>query len=420
LEQQAFINKVKDKAIELQTTHNILASITIAQAILESGWGTSILYQNANSSFGIKWTDGCGYDKYLVDTKEIENGEEITIQAYFRKYNCLEDSIKDHATFLQKDRYKNLIGNSDYTSVANNLYADGYSTSPEYPGKLIKLIEQYGLNQYDNLNGINNNEKGSNKMKIGLRAGHSDNCTGAIGIVDEHEQMKIYCKAVKAVFEEYGHTVVDCNSNGSNASAELSEGAAASNNASCDLFISLHMNCYNGEAHGTETLVSSTSSGAYQYATNLVNNFAEMGFTNRGVKCESLYEMNHINAPNIISEICFCDNAEDIAIYNQYSWEQLAHILCNAIDSNIPKEVESSTATTTDTTKGYVVTNYLPHSSDSYDGVDISYVLSYFDGVKCYVRGNGKGVWIETEYLSLDKCNSLKEILGSWFYLIEK
>ncbi|MDD3225815.1 MAG: peptidoglycan recognition family protein [Clostridium sp.] len=70
--------------------------------------------------------------------------------------------------------------------------------------------------------------------------------------------------------------------------------------------------------------------------------------------------------------------------------------------------------------KGYVVTNYLPSAYSGYDGVDINYVLSYFNGVKCYVRGNAKGVWIETEYLDMSKCLELKSILGSWFYSMEK
>lgn len=162
-------------------------------------------------------------------------------------------------------------------------------------------------------------------MKIGLRAGHSDNCTGAIGIVNEHEEMKKYFVAIKKVLEQYGHIVIDCNSNGSTASAELSEGAAKANNANVDLFVSLHMNASNGQGHGVEALVSSANSGAYKYANNLCNNFSSLGFTNRGVKFESLYEMNHINAPNIIFEICFCDNQTDIEIYNKYSWEQLAY-----------------------------------------------------------------------------------------------
>ncbi|NFG42073.1 N-acetylmuramoyl-L-alanine amidase [Clostridium botulinum] len=252
-------------------------------------------------------------------------------------------------------------------------------------------------------------------MKIGLRAGHSDNCLGAIGIVNEHEQMKKYYEAVKGILEQYGHTVIDCNSNGSTPNAELSEGVNKANTNNVDLFISLHMNCFNKQANGTEALVYSTSSKAYPYAKRLVDNFAELGFYNRGVKFERLFEMNHCNAPNIISEICFCDSEKDMSIYNKYSWEQLAYVLCNAIDGNIPK---SSTSKTT----GYVVTNYLPNGfngDNSFTGVDLEYVLSYFKDVKCYVRGDSKGVWIETKMLPMSKCLELKNILGSWFYTIK-
>ena len=70
--------------------------------------------------------------------------------------------------------------------------------------------------------------------------------------------------------------------------------------------------------------------------------------------------------------------------------------------------------------KGYVVTTYLPCAYSGYDGIDINYILSYFTGVKTYVRGNDKGVWIETQMLPIEKCNELKETLGSWFYSIEK
>ena len=177
-------------------------------------------------------------------------------------------------------------------------------------------------------------------MKIGLRAGHSDNCVGAIGIVDEHEQMKLYYEAIKSVLEQYGYTVIDCNSNGSTPGAELSEGANKANSNNVDLFVSLHMNASNGQGHGIEAFVSSTSSGAYSYANNLCINFSALGFTNRGAKTSTtLYEMKHVEAPNIIFEICFCDNQTDIDIYNQYSWEKLAYTFANAIDSNIPKDL---------------------------------------------------------------------------------
>jgi N-acetylmuramoyl-L-alanine amidase len=175
------------------------------------------------------------------------------------------------------------------------------------------------------------------------------------------------------------------------------------------------MNCYNGSAHGTEVLVSSANSTAYPYAQRLVDNFAGLGFTNRDVKFESLYEMNHINCGNIISEICFCDSQEDIDIYNKYSWEQLARVLCNAIDSNIPKcDSESDKSN-----KGYVATSYLPVAYVGYDGINISNALTYFNGIEVYARYNEKGIWLETEWLDMSKCQELKSTLGSWFYSIE-
>lgn len=249
-------------------------------------------------------------------------------------------------------------------------------------------------------------------MKIGLRAGHSPNCLGAMGLVNEHEQMKSYYTAIKTVLEKYGHVVVNCNSNGGSAGAELGEGAAKANANNIDLFVSLHMNASNSLGHGTEALVSSPNSGAYTYAQNLCTNFGAIGFTNRGVKFEQLYEMNNIKAANIIFEICFCDNKQDITIFNKYSWEELAYRFCNAIDKNTPL--------TPPVEKGYVVTNYLPQSSQDYDGVNIKSFLKYFDGIDCYMRGNNNGVWIETQYLPLSKCQELKSTLGKWFYEIKK
>ena len=249
-------------------------------------------------------------------------------------------------------------------------------------------------------------------MKIGLRGGHSANCIGAVGIVNEYEQMQQFFKYVRGLLIQYGHTVIDCNSFAATQSGELLEGATKANAANVDLFVSLHMNASNGQGHGVEALVSSEASKAIPYAQRLCNNFGFLGFTNRGIVYKKLYEMNYIKAPNIIFEICFCDSSKDMAIYRGCSWPILAHKFCNAIDSNIPVDPAA-------TEKGYIVTNYLPPNSATYDGVDINAVLEYFKDIKCYVRGNNKGVWIETQYLDMSKCNELKIILGSWFYSIK-
>lgn len=133
-------------------------------------------------------------------------------------------------------------------------------------------------------------------MRIGLRAGHSRNCLGAIGLRNEWESMKTLYPYVAKILREYGHTVVDCNSDASNQSAELAEGATKANNAGVDLFISLHMNSFNGSAHGVEAWTWGAASRANAVAQRLCDNYAKLGFYNRGVKYNSNYieEMNNI------------------------------------------------------------------------------------------------------------------------------
>ena len=132
--------------------------------------------------------------------------------------------------------------------------------------------------------------------------------------------------------------------------------------------------------------------------------------------------MNHVNAPNLISEICFCDSSEDIAIYNQYSWDKLAHVLCNAIDSNIPKDSDntkkSSPSTPITEEKVYIVSDYLPKDKLGY--LDINYVLGYFNDIRCYFKSDAKGIWIETAYMSKSKADGLKATLGNWYYATRK
>ena len=70
---------------------------------------------------------------------------------------------------------------------------------------------------------------------------------------------------------------------------------------------------------------------------------------------------------------------------------------------------------------GYVVTDYLPNGyrgDGSFVGVDLEYVLSYFKDIRCYAKGDSKGIWIETQVLPIEKCKELQKTLGSWFYTI--
>lgn len=148
---EEFINKIGLMAREDMSKTSILASLTIAQAILESNWGRSSLSQEPNNNlFGIKGEYNGSYVTF--PTQEYENGKWVTINAKFRKYPSWKESIADHsALFNRLDRYKNLRGCKDYRLACKYVREDGYATDPSYTTKLINLIEKYHLNRFDDV-----------------------------------------------------------------------------------------------------------------------------------------------------------------------------------------------------------------------------------------------------------------------------
>ena len=141
---QAYIEQYRHIAIEQQRKYNVPAAITMAQAILESAAGTSQLAIKGCNHFGIKchnnWQGGRMYHD------DDRKGE------CFRKYDSPEQSYRDHSDFLRyRDRYKFLFDYdvTDYKAWAHGLKKAGYATDPAYPSKLIRLIEEYKLHEYD-------------------------------------------------------------------------------------------------------------------------------------------------------------------------------------------------------------------------------------------------------------------------------
>lgn len=147
-----YIDTYKYIAIDHMKKYKIPASITLAQGLLESGAGKSSLTQSSNNHFGIKchndWKGGRVY-------KADDNPNDC-----FRKYKKAEDSYEDHSQFLaNKQRYQTLFSLSitDYRGWARGLQQAGYATDKAYANKLIKIIEDYELYQYD--------KKGAGKSK---------------------------------------------------------------------------------------------------------------------------------------------------------------------------------------------------------------------------------------------------------------
>ena len=150
-EQKKFIERVGALATADMQKSGVLASLTIAQAILESGWGKSGLTVKGNALFGIKagtsWTGAV----YSGKTQECYDGVTFTtVTGLFRAYGSWAESVADHSDLLSRNaRYKAVIGERDYKAACRAIAAAGYATDPKYADKLVQIIETYALTAYD-------------------------------------------------------------------------------------------------------------------------------------------------------------------------------------------------------------------------------------------------------------------------------
>lgn len=166
---QQFIEKIAPLAIADMKKTGVPASLTIAQAILESGNGNSTLTKQANNLFGMKGKGTAG--SVTFPTREYVNGQWVTVQAQFRKYNNWSESIADHSSLFlngvswNKNLYRGVIG-VDGITASREVAKAGYATDPDYATKLIVLIADHDLLKYDN--NIVEKESSEYKRLIGI------------------------------------------------------------------------------------------------------------------------------------------------------------------------------------------------------------------------------------------------------------
>lgn len=258
--EKEFVSYIGPLAAEDMKKTGILASITAAQSILESGYGSSELAQNANNLFGMKenlsgnnWAsewDGQIYTKATGEQKPT--GEYYTVIANFRKYKDWAESIKDHSDYLAGAkngsalRYEGIVGEKDYTTAAKIIKGGGYATSIEYVSKLCNIIEKWNLTIYDHLN----DQKGEETVAktITLDAGHygSYNRSPVVPTYYESRMNWSLQAKLKAALEKYGFKVVTTRTDVEKDRALVERGSAAKGT---DFFISIHSN-----ACGTESV----------------------------------------------------------------------------------------------------------------------------------------------------------------------
>ncbi|CAM2078039.1 MAG: glucosaminidase domain-containing protein [uncultured Clostridium sp.] len=151
-EQRDFILKIVPIAQENYNEFGIFPSVTIAQAIHESGWGKSELSLKANNLFGIKADSSWTGNTIEMLTQEYINGQAITIMAKWRSYESFDDSIRDHGRFLKENpRYEQagVFKAKDYREQIYAIVGAGYATDPQYANFICNMIESYSLNIYD-------------------------------------------------------------------------------------------------------------------------------------------------------------------------------------------------------------------------------------------------------------------------------
>ena len=150
-----FLKKIKSGAILGWERHRILPSITGAQGILEGASGTSKLAQAPYyNQFGIKASPDWTGKKVKMMTWEEIGGRKVNVEAEFRWYDSIEESVADHAAFFtntewRKNNYRHVVGEKDYKVAARALQNAGYATDSQYANKLIRLIETHGLRAWD-------------------------------------------------------------------------------------------------------------------------------------------------------------------------------------------------------------------------------------------------------------------------------
>lgn len=150
--QEQFIGSIAEAAVQSADQTGVPASVTIAQAILESYWGSSRLARDANNYFGIKAQTRSGSaGSVSFDVWEVIGGRNVMQSQAFRAYKTIAESFVDHGLFfVQNGRYSAAMAVKDNArQFAREVNRAGYATDPSYASKLIGLMDRYDLYRYD-------------------------------------------------------------------------------------------------------------------------------------------------------------------------------------------------------------------------------------------------------------------------------
>lgn len=347
--QTDFINKIAPVVQKYARLYGFkCCSGIIAQACLESAWGTSDKAAHHNY-FGLKYRVGrvscySGYFK-AGSSEEYKPGQITKIEGTWYAFASMEKGVEGYFQFIKNGPYPTLTRTADNPrSYLSLLKESGYATSSSYVENNMRVVTQYNLTQYDK------EEKGATQcMKINVHAGHNKKCPGANGYFSEVAEDRKVAAAVIKYLRQAGHTVYDCtDDDGATANANLRNIVNKCNKHEVAVDISIHFNASGGAGHGTEVWVwkldRAQNATAIDAANRVVKRIAGLGFANRGVKANSgFYVLKNTYAPAILVEVCFCDNKADAAKYKELGADRIGRAIASGIigsDISEPKKEE--------------------------------------------------------------------------------
>ena len=398
MSKKEFINGIKDGAIKGWEKYQILPSLTLAQASLESGFGQSKLAKEGNNLFGIKG-DYKG-ESITINTKEQKkDGSWITVDAEFAKYPDQATSVEEHGAFFsstewRKKNYKHVFGETDYKEAVRAILPPkaeaGYATDQMYADKIINIIEQYDLTKYDKEAGIEVTNKAvkKNGYRVALDIGHGSNTFPSNGKgvyrngrgYAEHSFNSILAIKLKAKLEGSGFTVVYGPQKPNSPDIGLRTRTNWYNSNNIDLVVSVHANAGVAGASGRCVFYWNTNSKSKKVAQSIVSEIKKKGYSTHGNGLHAsvrgswtnLHITRETKMPAVLVEYGFMTNSNDFVLIfgskqAQYT-EDMADATARAVSSyfNTSYTGKSNAVTTSESSKAPAKGNNVVASGNSY------------------------------------------------------
>lgn len=322
----------------------------IAQACLESAWGTSDKAAHHNY-FGLKYRNGrvsCHSGYFKAGSKEeYTKGQLTNIVGSWYKFDSMEKGVEGYFQFITNGPYpvallKSAGNPRSYISLLKNA---GYATDSNYVESNMRVVDQYNLTCFDEKEGTWTVSK-----TINVHAGHNFKCPGASGQFSETSENRKVKDAVIKYLRQEGCTVYDCtDEDAKTANGNLYSIVTKCNAHEVDYDISIHFNASSSHTgHGTESYVwsldRSKNAAGLDCGNRIHKRLVALGFANRGVKNGAgLYVVRNTKAPAVLVEVCFCDNKSDANLYKKLGPDRVGKAIASGI---LGKDITEPKATT--------------------------------------------------------------------------